>query len=125
MNHIFRMNQNNSLVFSSILCIMFGFLFFVSCNNKSDQPKETSFDATVVSVSEDTLVVRPEDDTREDDMATQIYVPIDTQIFDRNEQQVDQTKLLNAARVNVTYDGVLEDSDPAQIKNCYRITILE
>lgn len=102
-----------------------GLLLFTGCQKAADDTSELTFTAEVVSLSEDTLLVLPEEGTKEDVLCSQIYVPTDTQILDSNGNRIDLEELSQASRVEITYDGILDNSDPALITNCYQITVLE
>lgn len=108
-----------------LFCLLLLCLFLSGCRQATDDTSEIIFTAKVVSLSEDTLLVRPDDNTKEDELCSQIYVPIDTQIVDSNGSLLETTDLRNAKHVQITYDGVLDNSDPALIENCYQILILE
>lgn len=108
------------------LCFLLFILLLLSgCQHASEETSDITFTAAVVSMSDDTLLVRPDDHTKEDELCSQIYVPIDTNIVDANGSRLNADDLLAAKRVQITYDGVLDNSDPAQIENCYEILILE
>lgn len=108
-----------------ILCLFTSPLLLSSCGNSSDDTTKISFTAEVVSFTKDTLLVRPEDGTNEDQICSQIYVPTHTEILDSNGNRLNGIDLSNAKRVQITYDGVLDNSDPATISNCYEIRVLE
>lgn len=108
-----------------ILCLFTSPLLLSSCRKSNDDITETSFTAEVVSVTKDTLLVRPEAGTKEYQICSQIYVPTHTEIVDSNGNRLNAIDLTKAKRVQVTYDGVLDNSDPATISNCYEIRVLE
>lgn len=123
-----QMNQTHSkkytLFLKSILLVL-SIVLLSGCKKAAEHTDSISFTAEVISLSEDTLLVRPEDNTKEDELCSQIYVPTDTKITDANGKESDFSALSNAKRVEVVYDGVLDNSDPALITNCYQILILE
>lgn len=108
-----------------VLCLFTSFLLLTSCNKSNDDIAKISFTAEVVTFTKDTLLVRPDDGTNEDQVCSQIYVPTHTEILDSKGNRLNEIDLSNAKRVQVTYDGVLDNSDPATISNCYEIVILE
>ena len=120
------MKTNNKILLCALCMIIL--LVLSGCKTKKSQSSDDTehffFTAEVVSLSDDTVLVRPEDDTKEDKLAAQIYVPVDTTIVLEDGSLTDAAALLNASRVQITYDGVLDNSDPASITNCYEIRIL-
>ena len=119
--------ETRSKRFSYIItfCVLVLLLFLTSCSKSSDNTTELSFTANVVSLNEDTLLVRPDHGTAEEKVCNQIYVPVDTQIMNKNGDTLDLQGLAKASQVKIVYDGVLDGSDPAQIKHCYKIIVLK
>lgn len=118
------MYKNKQLL--SIFLLSFIVLLLVSCR-KSDETisEKVTFTAEVISLEDDTLLVRPDDHTWEDVDYSQMYVPLDTTIVDVNGNLKNSSDLFPGNRVQITYDGETDHSDPALIMNCYEIMILE
>ena len=112
-----------TLLFFTFLLI--NSLLLTSCASKKDDTTEVTFTAEVVSVSDNTLLVKPDNGTKEYQVCAQIYVPTDTLIVDSNGNRLKATDLTTIKRVEITYDGVLDKSDPALISSCYQILVLD
>ena len=112
-----------TLLFFTFLLI--NSLLLTSCASKKDDTTEVTFAAEVVSVSDNTLLVKPDNGTKEYQVCAQIYVPTDTLIVDSNGNRLKATDLTTTKRVEITYDGVLDKSDPALISSCYQILVLD
>lgn len=121
------LNHVNSPLLSLLFltCLLINSVLLSSCTKTKDETTKISFTAEVVSASDHTLLVRPEDGTIEYQICSQIYVPTDTLIVDSNGNRLVAADLITANRVQITYDGVLDNSDPAQISSCYEILVLE
>lgn len=108
---------------ATCILIILSTLLLIGCKKKT-KTEDVVFTAEVITVEENTLLVRPEENTYEDIEYTQMYVPVDTTIRDTKGEFVTSKELTPGTRVQITYDGVTDDSDPSLILNCYEIRIL-
>lgn len=125
--------MNNKKIYISFIFILSLFLF-TACNNNSNINtsiiKESSninneqneiiivdFEATVLKVSDNSILVKPVDNSTELNSSNQIYVNYkDIKIpFELKEGQI----------IKIEYDGLIAESYPAQINNVFKISLIK
>lgn len=78
--------------------------------------------AIVVQCTENELLVEPEEDSSERRSSDRIYVPAaEAKLLDENKNTILFEEFREGDRVKVAYDGVILETYPGQIGNCYEI----
>lgn len=87
----------------------------VGSDNSADNEKENiySFSATVLEASDKQLLIEPSVDSLEYKSCSKIYIPL-----------TDGTEDISVGdKITVVYDGLIQETYPAQISNVYEIII--
>lgn len=80
----------------------------------ADNAQVTTFQATVIEVTDSSILVKPVDDSPELDSSDQFSVP-----------NTEKLALQTGDTVEITYNGEILESYPAQLGEVYEITLLE
>lgn len=80
----------------------------------ADNAQVTTFQATVIEVTDSSILVKPVDDSPELDSSDQFSVP-----------NTEKLALQTGDKVEITYNGEILESYPAQLGEVYEITLLE
>lgn len=80
----------------------------------ADNAQVTTFQATVIEVTDSSILVKPVDDSPELDSSDQFSVP-----------NTERLALQTGDTVEITYNGEILESYPAQLGEVYEITLLE
>lgn len=80
----------------------------------ADNAQVTTFQATVIEVTDSSILVKPVDDSPELDSSDQFSVP-----------NTEKLSLQTGDTVEITYNGEILESYPAQLGEVYEITLLE
>jgi Protein of unknown function (DUF3221) len=117
------MKKKSGLILISIILII-GIIFaIISIFNSNSK---VSFNATIIKVSDNSILVTPDEGSSELNSADLISVSIreKTKIVDENKNELDKDSLKVNQKVVIYYDGLIAESYPAQIINCNKIKVL-
>lgn len=109
---------------SFIWMILISVLVLVGCKSKEadSKPEKTSFNAVVLEVNEDILLVEPEEDAAERKSCDRIQVGLSGMEENRTSELLDTVEAGDI--VCVTYNGEIMETYPAQI-SAYDVTLIE
>lgn len=109
---------------SFIWMILISVLVLVGCKSKEadSKPEKTSFNAVVLEVNEDILLVEPEEDAAERKSCDRIQVGLSGMEEKRTSELLDTVEAGDI--VCVTYNGEIMETYPAQIF-AYDVTLIE
>lgn len=109
---------------SFIWMILISVLVLVGCKSKEadSKPEKTSFNAVVLEVNEDILLVEPEEDAAERKSCDRIQVGLSGMEENRTSELLDTVEAGDI--VCVTYNGEIMETYPAQIF-AYDVTLIE
>ena len=109
---------------SFICMILIPVLVLVGCKYKEadSKPEKTSFNAVVLEVNEDILLVEPEEDAAERKSCDRIQVGLSGMEENRTSELLDTVEAGDI--VCVTYNGEIMETYPAQI-SAYDVTLIE
>jgi len=115
--------------FFTISIVFLFSIFIVSCSNGEvngdNLEEETSFQATILENNGTYLAVQPEENSPENSSADQLHVSVsDAKLLDENDNETTIEDFLQDMKVNITYNGMIAESYPAQIHKVYEIKIL-
>ncbi|MEI3612145.1 hypothetical protein [Pseudogracilibacillus sp. SO30301A] len=95
-------------------------------NNQDNDLDESTFEAQILEVHEKYLMVTPNDGEAELSSADQISVStIEASLMDKEGNTISMNDFEEGMQVEIMYDGMLAESYPAQILNCYEIRMVE
>lgn len=78
--------------------------------------------AIVVQCTENELLVEPEEESSERRSSDRIYVPAaEAKLLDENKNTILFEEFREGDRVKVAYDGVILETYPGRVGNCYGI----
>ena len=107
------------------ICTMIALIVLVSCNN-TENKDEVSFTASVLEVSESSLLVEPVEGSDELRSADKISVSIgEAKILNSQGEEISIEDIEVGTKVEIVYDGTIAESYPAQIHRCYQVKVLE
>lgn len=103
-----------------LIFIAYGLINFFNDKNN------VTFNAVIVEVKENSILVTPEEGSNELKSADLIVVLIreKTKIIDENKNKLAITDLKENQKVVIYYDGLIAESYPAQILNCHKIKLV-
>lgn len=111
--------------YSVLICVVSILVTLTACNH-SKEKIETSFRATVLDSQESYLLVEPGAGSKELSSADKIMVSIgDIPLSDSQDAEITSKAIAVGDQVEVFYDGLIAESYPAQIDNCYRVKLLD
>lgn len=105
----------------SIVVVMMVLIAFslIGCDQKTDK---ITFSATIMRVDDQSILVRPGQDTNEYKSADLISVGLsNTEITDANCKKIVISALPVGSKVDITYGGIILESYPAQINDCTKL----
>lgn len=105
----------------SIVVVMMVIIAFslIGCDQKTDK---ITFSATIMRVDDQSILVRPGQDTNEYKSADLISVGLsNTEITDANCKKIVISALPVGSKVDITYGGIILESYPAQINDCTKL----
>ena len=89
-------------------------LMLIACNNENPAPEdEYVFQANVLEIGEQYLLVEPASDSKESKSSDKIMISLETVNCPENIEVGDS--------VVITYDGMIQELYPAMIPNVYSI----
>ncbi|OIJ15296.1 hypothetical protein BKP35_04760 [Anaerobacillus arseniciselenatis] len=98
--------------------------FFVACVGQ-EKNNEVVFVATVLENKETHLLVEPVEGSAELSSADKIMVYVqDTTLLHSNDNSIAIGDFKAGQLVEITYNGAIAESYPAQIHTCYQINLL-
>ncbi|NLZ38740.1 MAG: DUF3221 domain-containing protein [Firmicutes bacterium] len=101
-------------------------LFFVIAMLLTACANNKTFTATVLENNETSILVQPEANATEAKSADKITISLkDAVILDINETKTNVSEIKVGKKIEISYDGVIAESYPAQINNCYQIKLLD
>lgn len=87
---------------------------------------EVVFIGTVLENNGTTLLVEPQAESDELKSADKISISInDTAIKDKENKEISVEEIKVGERVEITYNGQIAESYPAQIHKCYKIKLID
>lgn len=109
-------------ILGSIILISFTAFALINFFSNKDN---ISFNAVILEVTENSILVRPDEGSSELRSADLISAAIreKTKIIDENKNKLDKTDLKANQKVVIYYDGLIAESYPAQIFNCHKIKV--
>lgn len=114
--------RRNSFV---LICVMLAALVFTGCTFFGKDDKAV-FIGTVLENDGTTLLVEPQAGSSELRSADKISISIiDTTITDKENKEISLEEIKVGERVEITYNGQIAESYPAQIHKCYKIKLID
>lgn len=111
--------------FSLVICTMMLFASLTGCGN-SEIKGEFSFIATVLENKESYLLVEPVEASTELGSADKIMVFIgDETLLESQNVQITINDIETRRKVEISYNGGIAESYPAQINGCYKVKMLD
>lgn len=110
--------------FLLIIGIIILITLFVACISPETND-EVVFVATVLENNETHLLVEPVEGSAELRSADKIMISIEkTTLLRSSDNEIAISDIKIGQRVEITYDGAIAESYPAQIHTCYQIKLL-
>ncbi|MCM1223201.1 MAG: YobA family protein [Lachnospiraceae bacterium] len=106
-------------LYSTICVLCLAVITLCACGKQENpiadnEPEAIAFQATVIEINKDTILVKPVDGSSELNSADKFSIPNDENL----ELQVDDL-------LEITYNGDIMESYPAQLGEVYEITLIE
>ncbi|MBC8589775.1 DUF3221 domain-containing protein [Wansuia hejianensis] len=106
------------------IILIFLVISLIGCNNSGKS--QYFFNGTVLENNETHLLVKPEEGTDELKSSDKITVSLkETSLLNTRDEKVKIRDIKEGQKVQISYDGMIAESYPAQIKKCDKIKILD
>ena len=100
-------------------------MFAVLSGCSSSENKGSSFVATVLENNGNSLLVEPREGSDELRSADKIVVYVkDAKLIGEDSKEINMEDITVGTQVEISYDGAIAESYPAQIRGCYKIKVL-
>ena len=104
------------------ICTMILLMVLIGCRNADDG---NTFVATVLENNESDILVEPVEGSAELGSADRIVVYIkDATLVDAQDKEITISDIGVGKQVEISYNGGIAESYPAQIQGCYRVKLL-
>jgi len=110
--------------FFALLSVMI--ILCSSACSQNEQINKVTFTATVLENNTDSLLIEPSKDSNEINSSDKIVVSLDgCQIVDSEGKDISAADIPVKSIIEITYDGIILESYPAQMHNCYKVKLID
>lgn len=110
--------------FVPVACIFILSIILAGCESAGKD--EVSFEAVVLENEGTSLLVEPVEGSEELRSADKIVVYLSAAVLqDSLKREITVDDIDSGDKVQIDYDGMIAESYPAQIHNCYRVILLD
>ena len=101
-------------------------IFCLSACSQNKQIDRVTFTATVLKNNTDSLLIEPSKDSDEINSSDRIVISLNNcQIVDSEDKEINAADIPVGGTVEITHDGIILESYPAQLNNCYKVKLLD
>jgi len=110
----------------SVLLLSLALLFLVDCANANNPPSGNTFFGTVLECSGEVLFIEPEFGSWARNSADKIAIPVsNVNLLESDGNPIKLEQIAAGAKVKISFTGGITKSDPAQIRGCYEVRLLQ